>query len=315
MAGLTRVVEVVQRRRARTRHRRGAHRSTWTGWSRATVDGGYRRDARPGGRPGSNSAAWRSPRERIAEERTGFVLEQILREAPSRRPRASAARPALTALSRRHHGRRHRCQHGAVRAGRRTWCCGPFPIPRAERLVRSSTPTRQAGIDRAGAASGNVHDWRQRSAAFARHRRLLRDGPYAQHRPRVRGRDRGAGHRRFFAVAGCAATSWDAAFTDDEVGPGQLQRRGDAHGRQPRRHPHRLRSCGSHASPAIGASSAAPSSSSGAPSRVVGVMPEGFATARSPVCKCGCPGTSRPRARAISTTSGRSPRLAPRRRD
>ena len=43
----------------------------------------------------------------------------------------------------------------------------PLPYPDAERLVRIVDTNAAAGIDRAGAASGNLHDWRQRTSAFA----------------------------------------------------------------------------------------------------------------------------------------------------
>ena len=104
-------------------------------------------------------------RERIAEERSGFVLEQILREA-RHAARVLSRSPALTALC---------VVTMAVGIGVSTVLftlvdavvLRPLPYPDAERLVRIVDTNRQAGIDRAGAASGNVHDWRQRSAAFA----------------------------------------------------------------------------------------------------------------------------------------------------
>ena len=42
----------------------------------------------------------------------------------------------------------------------------PLPYPEPERLVRIFDTNREAGIDRAGAASGNIDDWRRRAPSF-----------------------------------------------------------------------------------------------------------------------------------------------------
>jgi putative ABC transport system permease protein len=42
----------------------------------------------------------------------------------------------------------------------------PLPYPQPDRLVRIFDTNPQAGIDRAGPASGNIDDWRRRSGAF-----------------------------------------------------------------------------------------------------------------------------------------------------
>ncbi len=42
----------------------------------------------------------------------------------------------------------------------------PLPYPEADRLVRIFDTNRTAGVERAGAASGNIDDWRRRASAF-----------------------------------------------------------------------------------------------------------------------------------------------------
>ena len=41
----------------------------------------------------------------------------------------------------------------------------PLPYPEADRLVRIFDTNRTAGVERAGAASGNIDDWRRRASA------------------------------------------------------------------------------------------------------------------------------------------------------
>lgn len=105
-----------------------------------------------------------SAREQIAEGRTGFALEQVARET------AYAARvlrraPGVTALS---------IVTMGVGIGASTILFAllnavvlkPLPYPDSERLVRVFDTNQRAGIDRAGAASGNIGDWRGRTTLF-----------------------------------------------------------------------------------------------------------------------------------------------------
>ena len=63
----------------------------------------------------------------------------------------------------------------------------PLPYPEPDRLVRIFDTNPQAGIERTGAASGNIDDWRDRAGAFDGVARILRDGPDGQRRWRCRG--------------------------------------------------------------------------------------------------------------------------------
>jgi len=104
-------------------------------------------------------------RQRVAEERSGFVLEQMLREA-RHAARVLGRSPGLTALC---------AVTMAVGIGVSTVLFAlvdavvlrPLPYPEAARLVRIVDTNAPAGINRAGAAGGNLHDWRQRASAFA----------------------------------------------------------------------------------------------------------------------------------------------------
>lgn len=105
-----------------------------------------------------------SAREQIAEGRTGFAVEQVARET------AYAARvlrrsPGVTALS---------VATIGVGIGASTILFAlvnavvlrPLPYPDSDRLVRVFDTNPAAGIDRTGAASGNIDDWRRRSTMF-----------------------------------------------------------------------------------------------------------------------------------------------------
>jgi predicted permease len=105
-----------------------------------------------------------SAREQIGEGRTGFALDQLTREA------AYAARvlrrsPGVTLLS-----------IATMGLGIGTSAIlfalingivlRPLPYPEPDRLVRIFDSNPSAGVDRAGVASGNIDDWRRRTAAF-----------------------------------------------------------------------------------------------------------------------------------------------------
>jgi putative ABC transport system permease protein len=102
--------------------------------------------------------------EQIAEGRSGFALEQIARET------AYAARvlrrsPAVTLLSVITMG----VGIGAsaiLFALVNAVVLRPLPYPGSDRLVRIFDTNPQAGVDRAGAASGNIDDWRRRTTLF-----------------------------------------------------------------------------------------------------------------------------------------------------
>jgi predicted permease len=103
-------------------------------------------------------------REQVASERTRFLLDDVGRDA------AYAARvlrrsPGLTALSIATMGL-------GIGASALLFTLvnaivlRPLPYPDAGRLVRIFDTNREAGIDRAGAASGNIDDWRTRTTGF-----------------------------------------------------------------------------------------------------------------------------------------------------
>ncbi len=105
-----------------------------------------------------------SAREQIAEGRTGFALEQVVRET-GYAVRVLRRSPGVTLLS---------VTTMAVGIGVSTVLFAlvngivlrPLPFPEPDRLVRIFDTNPQAGIDRAGAASGNIDDWRRRASAF-----------------------------------------------------------------------------------------------------------------------------------------------------
>jgi hypothetical protein len=105
-----------------------------------------------------------SAREQLAEERTGFALEQLAREVRYA-ARVLGRSPGVALLS-------------IVTMGAGIGASAilfslvngivlrPLPYPEPERLVRIHDTNLQAGIDRAGAASGNIDDWRRRAPSF-----------------------------------------------------------------------------------------------------------------------------------------------------
>ena len=105
-----------------------------------------------------------STREDLAEERTGFALEQRLRELLYA-VRVLRRSPGLTLLS---------IVTMAVGIGVSGLLFAlvngivlqPLPYPEADRLVRIFDLNREAGIARRGAASANIAEWRQRTSAF-----------------------------------------------------------------------------------------------------------------------------------------------------
>jgi predicted permease len=102
--------------------------------------------------------------EQLAEERTGFAFEQLWREI-TYAARILRRSPGLTLVS-----------IATMAAGIgvstllfvlvNTIVLRPLPYPEPDRLVRIFDTNPQAGIDRAGAASGNIADWRRRSSSF-----------------------------------------------------------------------------------------------------------------------------------------------------
>ena len=105
-----------------------------------------------------------SAREDVAEERTGSALDQRVREV-AYAVRVLRRSPGLTLLS---------IVTMAVGIGVSGILFAlvngivlqPLPYPEPEQLVRIFDLNRQSGIERTGAASGNVAEWRQRTSAF-----------------------------------------------------------------------------------------------------------------------------------------------------
>lgn len=105
-----------------------------------------------------------SAREQIAEERTRFGLDQLAREL-GYAARVLRRSPGVALLSIVTMG-----VGIGVSAIMFTLVDGvvlrPLPYPEPERLVRIFDTHSETGIDRAGAASGNIDDWRLRAGAF-----------------------------------------------------------------------------------------------------------------------------------------------------
>lgn len=105
-----------------------------------------------------------SAREQVAEERTGFALDQRVREVRYA-ARVLRRSPGLTLLS---------VVTMAVGIGVSGLLFAlvngillqPLPYPEPDRLVRIFDVNREAGIARRGAASGNIAEWRLRASAF-----------------------------------------------------------------------------------------------------------------------------------------------------
>ena len=103
-------------------------------------------------------------REDVAAERTGFALDQRLRELLYA-VRVLRRSPGLTLLS---------ILTMAVGIGVSGLLFAlvngivlqPLPYPESDRLVRIFDLNREAGITRRGASSGNIAEWRQRTSAF-----------------------------------------------------------------------------------------------------------------------------------------------------
>ena len=103
-------------------------------------------------------------REDVAEERTGFALDQRLRELRYA-VRVLRRAPGLTLLSILTMGVGIGVS-GLLFALVNGIVLQPLPYPEPDRLVRIFDINREAGIPRRGAASGNIAEWRQRSSAF-----------------------------------------------------------------------------------------------------------------------------------------------------
>lgn len=103
-------------------------------------------------------------REQLAESRSGFQLEQLSREA-GYAIRVLRRAPGITMLS---------VATMGVGIGVSTILFAlvsgillrPLPYPHPERLVRIFDTNPQLSVERAGAASGNIDDWRLRSSRF-----------------------------------------------------------------------------------------------------------------------------------------------------
>ena len=108
--------------------------------------------------------AMESAQEQVAEGRTGFALERLARELVYA-ARILRRSPGVTLLS---------VVTMGVGIGASTVLFAlvngivlrPLPYPEPDRLVRIFDTNLQAGINRAGAASGNIADWRRRARSF-----------------------------------------------------------------------------------------------------------------------------------------------------
>jgi putative ABC transport system permease protein len=103
-------------------------------------------------------------REQVAEDRTGFALDQLTRETRYA-VRVLRRSPGATLLSVVTMG-------AGIGAGALLFTLingivlRPLPYPHSDRLVRIFDTNAAAGVDRIGVATGNIDDWRRRGGAF-----------------------------------------------------------------------------------------------------------------------------------------------------
>ena len=173
--------------------------------------------------------------EAIADGRSGATIEQLLREI-GHAARILRRSWALTLLS---------AATMAIGIGVSTVLFAlvdavilrPLPYPDADRLVRIVDTNPAAGIARAGRRQRQRPRVAGPGRGLRRHRRLLRDGPHAQHRPRGRGGDRRPGQRRLLRRRRRRAADRPRLHRRGD-GPGRVQQRRDADrgqsGRDPR---------------------------------------------------------------------------------
>jgi putative ABC transport system permease protein len=103
-------------------------------------------------------------RAQLADARSGFAMEQIVREA-GYAFRVLRRSPGITVVS---------AVTMGIGIGIGTLLFAlldgivlrPLPYPQPDRLVRIFDTNAQTGVDRGGAASGNIDDWRTRTSSF-----------------------------------------------------------------------------------------------------------------------------------------------------
>ena len=105
-------------------------------------------------------------RERLREGRAGSLLEALRQDAVYAASHAAQASGVLRALRADHRPGRGR-EHRALRAWWAQCVLQPLPFPEPDSLVRIFDTNREAGIERTGATTGNLADWRRRARLFA----------------------------------------------------------------------------------------------------------------------------------------------------